>query len=145
MGDRLGIHGAAGLFWPFLAIDFFLQTPAKQITIILDILSRKKIGPRGDSNRVPLGLETDALSVWPRGHKVSRAFFGHRLLCRHLQNNLSSFLLFSAFSGLFLAFFGHRPFLQTPATKFTIILDVLSRKKIWPPGGLEPAIFGSGD
>ena len=45
----------------------------------------------------------------------------------------------------FLAFFGHRLFLQTPATKFTIILDVLSRKKILPPGGLEPAIFGLGD
>ena len=43
------------------------------------------------------------------------------------------------------AFFGHRLFLQTPAKKITIILDILSRKKIWPPGGLEPGTFGLGD
>ena len=55
------------------------------------------------------------------------------------------YMVLQAFFGLFLAFFGHRLFLQTPAKKITIILDILSRKKIWPPGGLEPGTFGLGD
>ena len=48
-------------------------------------------------------------------------------------------------AGLFWPFWAKKNFLQTHATKFAIILDVMSIKKFWPPGGLEPAIFGLGD
>ena len=81
----------------FFDLRLFLQTPAKNSIIILEILSFKKIWPRGgDSNRLPLRWETDALSTWPHRHKVWQHFFGQRLFCRHLQRNLSLFLPFSA-------------------------------------------------
>ena len=136
MGDRLGIHGAAGLFWPFLAMDFFCRHMQQNLPSFWTFWAKKIFGPRGDSNRLSWDEETNALSTRPHRLKVLPVFFAPWLFCRHPQKYLDGWPPGNTWCCRpFLAFFGQNFFFADTCNKICHHFGRFEQKKILAPGG----------